>query len=71
MRPTIFSFVEVGHDTVDDVRLRTEQVDGVDIFVGGAAIGDLLNVWSKSGAEQCEGRREGGVLVMFSFRMAS
>lgn len=29
--------------------LRSEEVDGVDIAIGLAAVGDLFDVWSKSG----------------------
>ena len=48
MRPSVLPLLQVGHDAVDNVRLGREKVDGVDIAVGGAAVSDLLNVWSKS-----------------------
>lgn len=48
MCPPILPLLKVGHDAVDDVGPRGEEVDGVDIAVGGAAVRDLFNVWSKS-----------------------
>lgn len=49
MRPLILPLLEVGHNAVHDVWLRREQVEGLDIVVGRSSIGDLLDVWSKSG----------------------
>lgn len=55
MRPPILPLLKVGHEAVHDVRLRGEEVYGVDIFVGGSPVGDLFNVWSKSGrVGRCE-----------------
>ena len=48
MRPSVLPLLQVGHDAVHDMRLGSEEVDGVDITIGGAAVSDLLNVWSKS-----------------------
>lgn len=45
----IFPLLKIGHDAVHNVWLRGEEVEGLDIAVGGAAVGDLLDVWSKSG----------------------
>ena len=44
MSALVFALLEVGHDTVDDVRLRGEEVEGVDIAVGGSSISDLFDV---------------------------
>jgi len=58
MRSLVFPFLKVGHDTVHDVWLRAQEVESLDIAVGGASISDLLDVWSKSGRcdEEGEGR---------------
>ncbi len=45
----VLPLLEVGHDTVHDVWLRGEEVEGVDIAVVGSAVEDLFDVWSKSG----------------------
>ena len=47
--PPILSLFKVRHDTVHDVWLRGEEVDSVDIAISLAAVGDLFDVWSKSG----------------------
>ena len=49
MRLLVLSLLQIRQDTVHDVWLRSEKVYGIDIAVSLAAIGDLLNVWSKSG----------------------
>jgi len=51
MCPPVFPLIQVGHDAVDNVWLRGEEVDGIDVMVRGAAVGDLLNVWSESGRQ--------------------
>jgi hypothetical protein len=40
----VFSALKVGHDAVDDVRLRREEVDGVRVFLIWSTILDLFNV---------------------------
>ena len=57
MRASVLPLLQVGHDAVDNVRLGREEVDGIDITVGGAAVSDLLNVWSKSEFRVCRPRR--------------
>lgn len=49
MRPLILPLLKVGHDAVHDVWLRGEEIESLDIAVGLAAVGDLFDVWSKSG----------------------
>lgn len=53
MRASVFPLVEVGHDAVDDVGLGGEEVQGFCLSIRFTAVGDLLNVWSKS--EPCGG----------------
>ena len=60
MRPSILTLLQVGHNAVDNVRLRRDEVYGIDIAVGGAAVSDLLNVWSKSEFRVCRPRGSGG-----------
>lgn len=45
---SISSTLKVGHDTVDNVWLWSEEVDGVDIAVGGPLLLDLFNVCNLS-----------------------
>lgn len=64
--------LEVGHDTVDDVRLRSEEIECIDIAICWPSIGDLLDVWSKSGFDIARHSVvHGAILVMFSFSMVS
>lgn len=72
MRLSVLPLLEIGHDTVDDVRLWGEEVYGVDLAVGGPAVRDDLDIWSELDA--------GGpqralwllrILVTFSFKMVS
>lgn len=55
--------------------LRSEEVEGVDIAVGGSSVGDLFDVWRKSGPAAHllvhEYFEVQDVLVMFSFKTAS
>lgn len=41
----VLPLLEIGHDTVHDMRLGREEVYGVDIAVGRPSLVDLLNVW--------------------------
>lgn len=43
--PSISPLVEFGHDTVDDVRLRSENVDRVHVSLGYPPVFKALNVW--------------------------
>lgn len=45
----VLSLVEIGHDTVHDMRLWREEVYRIDIAVRRSSIGNLFDVWSKSG----------------------
>lgn len=49
VRTLVLALLEIGHDTVNDVGLWGEKVEGVDIAVGGTAVEDLFDVWSESG----------------------
>lgn len=67
MRLLVLSLLEVGHDAVHAKRLGREKVESFDIAVGGSALSDLLDVWSKSGRSAAdvaaEAARTGDVLV--------
>lgn len=70
MRPSVLPLLKVSHDTVHNMRLRREQIDGFDIVVRRSSVGDLLDVWAKSEVEtSCTETRI--LLVMLSFRMVS
>ncbi len=74
MRSLVLLFLEVGHDTIHDVWLRREKIQGFDIAIGRPSISDLLDVWSKSGhcsSTTPSSRRRRHILVMFSFMSAS
>ncbi len=47
----ILLLLEVGHDTVDNMLPGSEKIEGVDIAVSWSAVGDLFDVWSKSGKQ--------------------
>lgn len=50
--------LKVCHDAVDDVRLWGEEVDGIGVGLGLAAVLDALDVWGVlAGAGGGEGRR--------------
>lgn len=49
MRILILPLLKVGHEAVHDVRLWGEDVESFDIAISWPAVGDLFDVWSKSG----------------------
>lgn len=56
MRAAVLALLEVSHDAVHDVRLRREQVDGVDIAIRRPPVGDLLDVWLSQAQRRLPGR---------------
>ena len=49
MGPPILPLLEIRHETVHDPWFGCEEVDCFDISIRRPSIGDLLDVWSKSG----------------------
>ena len=62
-RSSIAASLQVGHETVDDMRLRRQKVQRVQVRIGRATMLDLLDVYALSvhGARFCQ--RRGRVLV--------
>lgn len=46
--PSVSPALEVCHDAVDNVRFRRDEVDGVNVGLGLAPVGDVLDVYAES-----------------------
>jgi hypothetical protein len=68
--PPVSSLLELGHETVDDVRLRRDDVYSVHVPLGGSPLLETFNVWAcqDGGLAHSNGR---SVLVMLRLRMSS
>ncbi|KAH9810477.1 hypothetical protein Tdes44962_MAKER06010 [Teratosphaeria destructans] len=56
----VLALLKVGHEAVDDEGPRGEEIDGVNIAVGGASVGDLFDVWIQSSQASCSARKRRG-----------
>lgn len=59
----VFPPVEISHDTVNNMRLGSEQIDGVDIPIGRPSVFNLLNVWAAVSRIRTCGRGGAGAMV--------
>jgi hypothetical protein len=68
--PPVSSLLELGHETVDDVRLGCDDVYSVHVPLGGSPLLETFNVWAcqDGGLAHSNGHN---VLVMLRLRMSS
>ena len=46
---SVFSLLQIGHDTIHYMGLRGKNIDNIDIVLTRPAVLDLFNVWNQSG----------------------